>query len=97
MLYFQSMTHREHNQKTTPPLSERIVHLVTELESASKVVKQTFSYRAAFVRGILQGLGFVLGSTIVAGIMYTIITHFISPKLIHDMTLDSAVQKSLER
>ena len=80
---------------TTPKKPEK--NLNQRIEDLVRVMEKTFSYRASFLRGVVQGLGIVVGSTIVAGIMYTIITHFISPKLIHDMTLDSAVQKSLER
>ena len=74
-------------------LNQRLENLVTELEKSTRVIKSRFSYRAAFSRGIMQGLGVVIGSTIIAGIAYTLLTQLISPKAIHDISIDAVVEQ----
>ena len=91
----------EHNEQSTEDKTEpqpknlnaRIEDLVLELEKSTHIIKSRFSYRSSFLRGILQGLGIVIGSTIVAGILYTLATMFINPQIIHDMTIDAVMQK----
>lgn len=74
-------------------LNERIEDLVGELEKLSKIADKRFSYKAALIRGVAQGLGIIIGSTVVAGILYAMLTKFISPKLIRDITIQKALEK----
>ncbi len=82
-------TEEEQKQKPIKSLNERIEDLVI-------VMEKTFSYRASFVRGIFQGLGFIIGSTIIAGIGYTLLTKIVSPEALRDMTIDAAIERSVE-
>jgi hypothetical protein len=75
------------NIKIDKSLNKRIEDLI-------KVIEKSFSYKKSFTNGVMQGLGFILGSTIVAGIGYTILTQFISPEMLHDMSIDAAIQRS---
>jgi len=79
---------QEQKTKPTKSLNARIEDLVI-------VMEKTFSYRASFVRGIFQGLGFIIGSTIIAGIAYSILTNFVSPEVLHDMSIDAAMERSV--
>ncbi len=66
------------------------------IEDLVEVMERRFSYGATFGRGIVQGLGFIIGSTIVAGIGYTLLTKFISPEAINDMTINAVLQKGVK-
>ena len=83
----------EEKEHTSKSLNERIEDLVVGLERLEKVMEKRFSYRASFGRGILQGLGIVIGSTIVAGVLYAMVTKFINPNFIDNLTLDTVVEK----
>ena len=83
----------KNEKKPEKTLSQRLESLVTELEKSTGIIKSRFSYKAAFLRGIAQGLGVVIGSTIIAGIAYTLVTQFISPKIIHDISIDAVVEQ----
>jgi hypothetical protein len=54
-------------QKT---LNQRIEDLVNSLEKNQTVNKRIHSLKFSFIRGITHGLGFVIGSTILAGFLY---------------------------
>jgi hypothetical protein len=72
-------------------LNQRIEDLIITME-------KRFSYKASFMRGIAQGLGFIIGSTIVAGVAYTILTtFFVSSKMLNDITIESAVERGLKK
>ena len=77
-------------------LNQRIEDLVLAMERVEQLADKKFSARAAFWRGVMQGLGIVVGSTIVAGILYTVLVRFISPQLIQQLMLDNAVERSLQ-
>jgi len=64
------------------------------IEDLVDIMEKRFSYGATFGRGIVQGLGFIIGSTIVAGIGYTLLTKFISPEAINEMTINAAIQRT---
>ena len=66
------------------------------IEDLVRVMEKRFSYRATLGRGIVQGLGFIIGSTIVAGIGYTFLTNFISPEALHDMTINAALERDIK-
>ncbi len=84
---------KDENSKLEPNnLRHRIENLVVALENIEDVIKTRLSFRYALMRGILQGLGFVIGSTIVAGILYLFITQFISPDFIKNITLDEVTK-----
>jgi len=59
-------------------------------------LEKRFSYRASFARGIVQGLGFIIGSTIIAGIGYSILTHIVNPQVLHDISISGAIEKSVK-
>jgi hypothetical protein len=84
-------------EKPEKNLNARIEDLVNGLEKSSHVIEKRFSYKMSFFRGVVQGLGIVVGSTIVAGIAYTLLTYIINPKILHTMTIESAIEKSLEK
>ena len=73
-------------------LNQRIEDLVGEMEKLSAVAEKRFSYKAALLRGIAQGLGIVIGSTIVAGILYATLSRFINPNFIKSYTFQEQVQ-----
>jgi hypothetical protein len=68
-------------------LNQRIEDLVVQLEKANKTVRKEFSFKRIFIRGLLQGLGIVIGSTILAGILYSLSTKFIDKDFIKENTL----------
>ena len=72
------------NNKT---LNQRIEDLVINMERVNNTVRKEFSFKRIFFRGLLQGLGFVIGSTILAGILYSISTKFIDKHFIEENTL----------
>lgn len=80
-------------QKT---LNERIEDLVNALERLENLASKKFSVRAALLRGVAQGLGIIIGSTIVAGILYAVLVKFISPQLINQFILENVVERSLK-
>jgi len=83
----------DEDKKPEKNLNQRIEDLVDGLENVERVMEKRFSYRASFGRGVLQGLGIVVGSTIVAGILYATLTKFINPNFIDNLTLDSVIEK----
>ena len=68
-------------------LNQRIEDLVVGIEKANKIIKKEFSWKRIFIRGLLQGLGIVIGSTILAGILYSVSTKFIDKEFIKENTL----------
>ncbi len=74
-------------------LSERIENLVSAMERLERLANKKFSLKYAFARGLVQGLGIVLGSTILAGALYWSATKFISPELIKSWTLKYMVEE----
>ena len=74
-------------------LSERIEKLVSAMERLERLAEKKFSLKYAFARGLVQGLGIVIGSTILAGVLYWSVTKFINPELIKSWTLEYMVEK----
>ena len=74
-------------------LNQRIEDLVVGIEKANKIIKKEFSWKRIFIRGLLQGLGIVIGSTILAGILYSVSTKFIDKKFIKENTLKYILDK----
>ena len=85
------MNEKEENKRVS--LSERIEKLVSAMERLERLAEKKFSLKYAFARGLMQGLGIVLGSTILAGALYWSATKFISPELIKSWTLEYMVEK----
>jgi len=90
------MDEAQNKQTEDKSLKERVAELVDALEKARVSMEARFSLRRAFLRGVAQGLGIILGSTIVAGILYAIVVKFISPEFIQKYMLDSVVERSLQ-
>ncbi len=76
-------------------LNQRIEDLVLAMERMEKIAENKFSAKAAFARGVVQGLGMVVGSTIVAGILYAGLVKFISPQILQRVILENVVERSL--
>ena len=85
------MNEKEENKQVS--LSDRIEKLVSAMERLERLAEKKFSLKYAFARGLMQGLGIVLGSTILAGALYWSATKFISPELIKSWTLEYMVEK----
>ncbi len=74
-------------------LGERLEDLVVAMERLEALLTRKFSIRAALLRGVAQGLGIILGSTIVAGILYAVLIKFISPNFVQSLLLENVMQK----
>ena len=85
------MNEKEENRQVS--LSERIEKLVSAMERLERLAERKFSLRYAFARGLMQGLGIVIGSTILAGALYWSATKFVSPDLIKSWTLKYMVEE----
>ena len=85
---------KETEESITPQKPEK--NLNGRIEDLVNVMEKTFSLRASFVRGIFQGLGFIIGSTIIAGIAYSVLTQFVSPRVLHDMSFDAMLEKTIQ-
>ena len=70
---------------------------IKSIKENTKALKRLSSYTSTFLRGVVQGLGFVIGSTIVAGVGYWVLIHFVNPRLLHDISIDSMVEKTLAK
>ncbi len=75
--------------------SQHTDELILSLDNNTNTLNGLYSYKVVFIRGIVQGLGIVIGSTIIAGIGYTILIQFINPQIIYNISIDSAVEQSL--
>ncbi len=80
------------NQKPEKNLNQRIEDLVLALERLEEIADKKLSFKSAFFRGIMQGLGIVIGSTIVAGILYAVLIKFVSPELIQKLMLENMLK-----
>ena len=77
----------EKEKEEKKSLNQRIEDLVVSIEKVNRSVKKEFSFKRSFLRGLLQGLGIVIGSTILAGVLYSISTKFINKDFIKKNTL----------
>ncbi len=80
------------NQKPEKNLNQRIEDLVLALERLEEMANKRFSFKAAFARGVVQGLGIVIGSSIVAGILYAVLIKFVSPEIIQKLMLENMLK-----
>ena len=85
---------QEDNHKNSNSLSSRLEKLVSTIERAEKILEKKLSFKYAFARGLMQGLGIVIGSTILAGLLYAVLVKFISPELIQKWTLEAVIERS---
>ena len=51
--------------------SSKLNNLIDEMKNVTAHMEKYYSLKYAFFRGIIYGLGFILGTTIVAGILLT--------------------------
>jgi len=77
----------EDEKEEKKSLNERIEDLVKEIEKINKSVSSHFSFKAIFLKGLLQGLGIIIGSTVLAGLLYSLTVKFIDEDFIKENTL----------
>jgi peptidoglycan hydrolase CwlO-like protein len=77
----------EEEKEEKKSLNQRIEDLVNQIEKTNKLVKTNFSFKSIFLKGLLQGLGIIIGSTILAGLLYSLSTKFIDKDFIKENTL----------
>ena len=85
----QEIKNGNHNNGEWKTLNERIKQLVDTLENSQKLNNKMHSARFFFSRGIVQGLGFVIGSTVVAGLMYYFFITYLGLDFLKDWTLEN--------
>lgn len=68
-------------------LNNRIEDLVIQIQKTNKLIKIQFSFKSIFIKGLLQGLGIIIGSTIIAGLLYSLSIKFINKDFIKENTL----------
>ncbi len=73
-------------------INQRIEDLVHQMEKANETIKKTFSLKFAFIRGVLQGLGIIIGSTILAGALYAITIQIFGNDVLDSIILDNVVE-----
>ena len=76
------------NNEEWKNLNQRVEELVKSLEKSQKLNEEIHSMKFVLIRGVLQGLGFVLGSTIFAGILYYFFITFLGLDFLKEWTLD---------
>jgi len=74
-------------------LNQRIEDLVNEMEKNNLLIAKIYSLRSAFFRGTLQGLGIIIGSTILAGALYSMTVKLFGNDFLKDVILDNVVEK----
>ena len=87
----------ESEKEEKKSLNQRIEDLVIQIEKVNKVVKKEFSFKRIFVRGLLQGLGIVIGSTILAGVLYSVSVKFVDKKVIQKYTLEHILDEEQKK
>jgi hypothetical protein len=81
------------NQEENKSLSQRIEDLVNEMERNNHLIAKIYSLRSAFFRGLLQGLGIIIGSTILAGALYSMTVQLFGNDFLRDVVLDNVIEK----
>jgi hypothetical protein len=74
-------------------LNQRIEDLVNEMEKSTKIITKVFSLKSSFIRGLMQGLGIVIGSTILAGALYSMTVELFGNDFLKDVVLDDVIKK----
>jgi len=87
----------ESEKEEKKSLNQRIEDLVIQIEKVNKVVKKEFSFKRIFLRGLLQGLGIVIGSTILAGVLYSVSVKFVDKKVIQKYTLEHILDEEQKK
>ncbi len=91
---FKALKEREEREEEEKKsLNERIEDLVNEMEKNNFLIAKIYSLRSAFFRGLLQGLGIIIGSTILAGALYSLGVHMFGKDFLKDVVLDDVIQK----
>ena len=75
-------------------LNQRIEDLVNEMEKTNHLVVKVFSLKSAFIRGLLQGLGIIIGSTILAGALYSVSLKIFGNNFLQGVTLEDVIKES---
>ncbi len=74
-------------------INQRIEDLVNEMEKTNSLIAKVFSLKSAFIRGLLQGLGIIIGSTILAGALYSMTVKLFGNDFLKDVVLDNVIEK----
>ena len=74
-------------------LNQRIEDLVNEMEKRTKTVTRIFSLKFSFIRGLIQGLGIIIGSTVLAGALYSLTVELFGNDFLKDVVLDDVIEK----
>ena len=78
-------------------LNQRIEDLVNEMEKNNLLIAKIYSLRSAFFRGTLQGLGIIIGSTILAGALYSMTVKLFGNDFLKDVILDNVVAELIRK
>jgi len=81
----------------TPKEKNKIDRLIDEIEMVNKNVQKHLSYRAYFIRGLWQGLGIVIGSTIFAGMMYSLATKIVDRDTLKSWALQYKIESESKK
>ena len=84
---------KEEEDEEKKSLNERIEDLVNEMERNNYLIARIYSLRSAFLRGTLQGLGIIIGSTILAGALYSMTVRLFGNDFLRDVVLDNVIEK----
>jgi hypothetical protein len=74
-------------------LNQRVEDLVRSMENNQKLNEEINSVKFVLSRGVFQGLGFVLGSTVFAGIFYYFFITYLGLDFLKEWTLDYVSKK----
>ena len=62
----------DNNQQNSGP-SSNIERLANELADTNRYLRYTFSFKMIVVRGLITGFAIVIGSTVLASILFSIV------------------------
>lgn len=83
------------NDEEWKNLNQRVEDLVNSLEKSQKLDEEIHSIRFVFVRGLFQGLGIVVGSTVFAGFLYYFFVTYLGLEFFKEWTLDYVSQNQI--
>lgn len=75
-------------------LNNRMEDLVLEMEKNTHVISKVYSIKSAFVRGLFQGLGIIIGSTILAGALYSMSVNLFGEDVLKGYILENIIEKA---
>ncbi len=75
----------------------RVEELVEAMERNNQLISKIYSWRGAFVRGLFYGLGIIVGSTIVAGMLYSLSIYLFGEDFIKQQTLEYLLEQEKDK